>query len=100
MGSAKILSENDNVVRIMSIHKSKGLEFPVVFISGCGKKFNLQDMNKSILLHQDLGFGPDVVDYKRRLSWPSAAKEAIKRKSGQKLCLKKCNFIRSSYQST
>ena len=80
MGSAKILSENDNVVRIMSIHKSKGLEFPVVFISGCGKKFNLQDMNKSILLHQDLGFGPDVVDYKRRLSWPSAAKEAIKEK--------------------
>ncbi len=80
MGSAKILSENDNVVRIMSIHKSKGLEFPVVFLSGCGKKFNLQDMNKSILLHQDLGFGPDVVDYKRRLSWPSAAKEAIKEK--------------------
>ncbi|NLX63299.1 MAG: helicase-exonuclease AddAB subunit AddA [Clostridiaceae bacterium] len=78
MGSAKILGENDNVVRIMSIHKSKGLEFPVVFLSGCGKKFNLQDMNKSILLHQDMGFGPDVVDYKKRLSWPSAAKEAIK----------------------
>ncbi|NLE24580.1 MAG: helicase-exonuclease AddAB subunit AddA, partial [Clostridiaceae bacterium] len=80
MGSAKILNENDNVVRIMSIHKSKGLEFPVVFLSGCGKKFNLQDMNKSILLHQDLGFGPDAVDYNRRLSWPSAAKEAIKEK--------------------
>lgn len=80
MGSAKIISENDNVVRIMSIHKSKGLEFPVVFLSGSGKKFNLQDMNKSILLHQDLGFGPDAVDYKNRLSWPSAAKEAIKAK--------------------
>ena len=80
MGSAKILGENDNVVRIMSIHKSKGLEFPVVFLSGCGKKFNLQDMNKNILLHQDIGFGPDVVDYKKRLSWPSAAKEAIKEK--------------------
>lgn len=80
MGSAKILSENDNVVRIMSIHKSKGLEFPIVFLSGCGKRFNLQDMNKSILLHQDLGFGPDVVDLKKRLSWPSVAKEAIKEK--------------------
>ncbi|MGI6084845.1 MAG: helicase-exonuclease AddAB subunit AddA, partial [Acetivibrionales bacterium] len=80
MGSAKILSENDNVVRIMSIHKSKGLEFPVIFLSGCGKKFNFQDMNKSILLHQDLGFGPDAVDYTRRLSWPTAAKEAIKAK--------------------
>ena len=78
MGSAKILGENDDVVRIMSIHKSKGLEFPVVFLSGCGKMFNMQDMNKSILLHQDVGFGPDVVDHKKRLSWSSAAKEAIK----------------------
>jgi len=78
MGSAKILSENDNVVRIMSIHKSKGLEFPVVILAGCGKKFNLQDMNKSVLLHQDLGFGPDVADHKARISWPSAAKQAIR----------------------
>lgn len=80
MGSAKILGENDNVVRIMSVHKSKGLEFPVVILAGCGKKFNLQDMNKSILFHQDLGFGPDVVDHKLRLSWPSAAKQAIREK--------------------
>lgn len=80
MGSAKTLSENDNVVRIMSVHKSKGLEFPVVFLSGCGKRFNLQDMNDSILFHQDLGFGPDAVDYKTRLSWPTAAKEAIREK--------------------
>jgi len=80
MGSAKILGENENVVRIMSIHKSKGLEFPVVILAGCGKKFNLQDMNKSILLHQDLGFGPDVVDHKLRVSWPSAAKLAIREK--------------------
>ncbi len=80
MGSAKILSESDNVVRIMSIHKSKGLEFPIVFLSGCGKKFNLQDMNKSILFHQDLGFGPEVVDPRLRISWPSAAKQAIREK--------------------
>ncbi len=80
MGSAKILGENDNVVRIMSIHKSKGLEFPVVILSGCGKKFNLQDMNKSILLHQELGFGPDVVDHRLRLSYPSVPKQAIREK--------------------
>lgn len=80
MGSAKILGENDNVVRIMSIHKSKGLEFPVVILSGCGKKFNLQDMNKSILLHQELGLGPDVVDHRRRLSYPSVPKQAIREK--------------------
>jgi ATP-dependent helicase/nuclease subunit A len=77
MGSAKILGENDNVVRIMSIHKSKGLEFPVVFLAGCGKKFNLQDLKQSILLHQDLGFGPDIVDNKLRVSYPSAIKTTI-----------------------
>lgn len=80
MGSAKILGENDNVVRIMSIHKSKGLEFPVVILSGCSKKFNFQDINKSILLHQDLGFGSEIVDPVRRLSWTSAAKQAIREK--------------------
>lgn len=55
MGNAKILGENDNVVRIMSIHKSKGLEFPVIILSGAGKRFNLTDINKSILFHKELG---------------------------------------------
>ena len=80
MGSAKILGENDNVVRIMSIHKSKGLEFPVVFLSGCGKRFNLTDMNRSVLLHHQLGFGADVVDYRLRISRPSVLKRAIQEK--------------------
>ena len=80
MGSAKILGENENVIRIMSIHKSKGLEFPVVFVSGCGKQFNLQDMNKKMLLHQDIGFGPDFVDYKRRLTYASLPKQAVRHK--------------------
>ncbi|RNC29813.1 MAG: ATP-dependent helicase/nuclease subunit A [Candidatus Dichloromethanomonas elyunquensis] len=80
LGSAKILSENDNVVRIMSIHKSKGLEFPVVILSGCGKKFNLQDMNKSVLFHQELGLGPDVTDFKSRVAYPSLPKQAIREK--------------------
>jgi ATP-dependent helicase/nuclease subunit A len=80
MGSAKILGENDNVVRLMSIHKSKGLEFPVVFLCGCGKKFNLQDMHNGILLHQELGFGPEFVDYKKRIKYPSVPKLAIAQK--------------------
>ena len=80
MGSAKILGENDNVVRIMSIHKSKGLEFPVVIVAGCGKKFNIQDLNASILLHQDLGLGPDIVDLKKRTITPSLPKMAIRQK--------------------
>lgn len=78
MGSAKILGENENVVRIMSIHKSKGLEFPIVILCGCGKRFNLQDMNKNMLLHQDLGFGPDFVDFKRRISYPSIPKQSLR----------------------
>ena len=80
MGSAKVLGENEDVVRIMSIHKSKGLEFPVVFTSGFGKQFNLMDLNKSILYHDDLGFGPDYVDLEKRISYSTLAKEAIKKK--------------------
>lgn len=80
MGSAKILGENENVVRIMSIHKSKGLEFPVVILSCCGKSFNLRDMTNAILLHHTYGFGPDYVDYKRRIAYSSIAKQALKRK--------------------
>ena len=56
MSGAKIIGENEDVIRIMSIHKSKGLEFPVVFLCGTSKKFNMQDINNNaILLHQDLG---------------------------------------------
>lgn len=80
MGSAKILGENEDVVRIMSIHKSKGLEFPVVFTCGFGKQFNLMDLNKSILYHDDLGLGPDYVDLEKRNSYSTLAKEAIKKK--------------------
>ncbi|WP_050608085.1 helicase-exonuclease AddAB subunit AddA [Clostridium niameyense] len=80
MGSAKILGENENVVRIMSIHKSKGLEFPVVILSGMGKKFNTTDMNKNIIFHKELGYGPDYVDIERRISYPTLIKNIIKNK--------------------
>lgn len=80
MGSAKILGENEDVVRIMSIHKSKGLEFPVVFLCGTGKNFNLMDLNKNMLYHDELGLGPDFVDLEKRFSIGTLAKEAIKRK--------------------
>ncbi|MEG1311219.1 MAG: helicase-exonuclease AddAB subunit AddA [Romboutsia sp.] len=80
MGSAKTLGENANVVRVMSIHKSKGLEFPIVICSGMGKNFNTQDFKKDILYHHELGYGPQVVDYERRISYPSIVKEALKTK--------------------
>ncbi|RDY23407.1 helicase-exonuclease AddAB subunit AddA [Romboutsia maritimum] len=80
MGSAKTLGENANVVKIMSIHKSKGLEFPIVICSGMGKNFNTQDFKKSILYHHKLGYGPQLVDFERRISYPSIVKEALKSK--------------------
>lgn len=61
-GEANLLSENDDVVRIMSIHKSKGLEFPVVFVSNLSKNFNEMDLRSDVLLHADLGVGPNIID--------------------------------------
>ncbi len=81
VGSAKLIGENENVIRIMSIHKSKGLEFPIVFLCGTGKMFNVQDLNQSILLHQDLGFGPKYVNYERKIEYNTLAKEAIRIKT-------------------
>ena len=78
LGSAKIIGENEDVIRIMSIHKSKGLEFPVVFLSSTGKKFNMQDLNKKVLLHQDIGLGPTYTNYEKKIEYPTLAKEAIK----------------------
>ena len=78
LGSAKILGEKENLVRILSIHKSKGLEFPVVFISGCAKNFNTMDEKNKMILHQDLGFGPDIVDINKRAYQSSIPKEALK----------------------
>jgi len=81
LSSAKLIGENEDVVRIMSIHKSKGLEFPVVFLCGTGKKFNFQDLRQDILLHQDLGIGPKYINYDRKISYDTLAKEALKIKS-------------------
>lgn len=78
LASSKLIGENEDVVRIMSIHKSKGLEFPVVFLCNSQKKFNMQDLNESILLHQDLGLGPTFIDTKKKIKYSTLAKEAIK----------------------
>lgn len=78
LSAAKLIGENEDVVRIMSIHKSKGLEFPIVFLSGTGKGINLQDLNNNILLHQELGLGPKYVNYERKIEYNTLAKEAIR----------------------
>ncbi|GAB6275181.1 MAG: helicase-exonuclease AddAB subunit AddA [Peptococcaceae bacterium] len=79
LGIARALGENENVVRIMSIHKSKGLEFPVVVAADLGKQFNFQDLKKDVLLHKELGLGPQLIDAEKRLSYPTLAKLAVKR---------------------
>ena len=66
-GEAELLDENADVVRIMSIHKSKGLEFPITFVAGLSKRFNMQDVNQSLIVDMDLGLATDYVDPERRL---------------------------------
>lgn len=75
--AAKIIGENENVVRIMTIHKSKGLEFPVVILAGVGKQFNFRDLNGKILLDQDLGMGPQYIDSDRYIEFKTLAKKAL-----------------------
>lgn len=80
MGAAKVIGENENVVRIMSIHKSKGLEFPVVILAGTHKRFNMQDLNQKLLLHQELGIGPKYINYEKKIEYDTLIKEAVKSK--------------------
>ena len=77
-GEAGIMDEQADTVRIMSIHKSKGLEFPIVFAAGMGKRFNTQDTKGSVLLHPDWGAGVDLIDLKRRTKTPTFLKKMIR----------------------
>lgn len=80
MGEARTIGENEDVVRIMTIHKSKGLEFPVVFVAGMGKQFNTMDLKSQFLLHKDMGFGPMAVEPSMQLRYPSLAALGIRQK--------------------
>lgn len=79
-GEAATSGEQDNTVRIMSIHKSKGLEFPVVFVAGMSKLFNTQDLKNSIVLHNEFGVGPEYIDSKLRTKIPTLLKKVIQKK--------------------
>ncbi len=79
-GEANVAGEQADTVRIMSIHKSKGLEFPVVFLAGMGKRFNKQDAYGAVLLDADLGLAADYLDLKQRLKMPTLKKQALKRR--------------------
>ncbi|MFY4774272.1 helicase-exonuclease AddAB subunit AddA [Metabacillus sp. RGM 3146] len=80
LGAARALGEQEDVVRIMTIHSSKGLEFPVVFVGGTARQFNLMDLNKNFQLDKELGFGTKLIHPALRISYPTLPYLAIKKK--------------------
>ncbi|MEK4305067.1 helicase-exonuclease AddAB subunit AddA [Oceanobacillus sp. FSL K6-0251] len=80
LGAARALSEQEDVVRIMTIHKSKGLEFPVVILGGIGKSFNMMDLNQKYLLHKDLGFASKFIDPEKRIQYSTLFYHAMREK--------------------
>lgn len=75
---AKVLGENEDVVRIMTIHKSKGLEFPIVILSDTTSPYVEKELNSEIIMHQDLGLGVNIVNDNYGITYPSVIKQAIK----------------------
>lgn len=80
LGIARALGEKEDVIRIMSVHKSKGLEFPIVIVAGLGKKINFQDLRDDVLVDKDLGLGPQWADLELRLKYPTLARLAVRDK--------------------
>ncbi len=80
---AVVLGEKDDLVRISTIHKSKGLEYPVVFLCGMGKRLNRQDLQQSLLLHQQGGFAFSYTDVKLRVTYPTLAKALLREKKAE-----------------
>ena len=79
-GESSVYSDQDDLVRIMSIHKSKGLQFPVVFLSGLGRRFNKQDLRNKVLVDSEYGIGFDYVDLQEKVKVPALKKQALKLK--------------------
>lgn len=80
VGEAKLVGGSENLVSIMTIHKSKGLEFPIVFVCNANKQFNNQDLIKNVLMHHELGLGPKYTDLETNILYETLPFEAIKRR--------------------
>ncbi|MBF2465227.1 helicase-exonuclease AddAB subunit AddA [Listeria welshimeri] len=85
LGTAKTLGEKEDVVRMMTIHASKGLEFPVVIISGLTKKFNMRDIYSKTLLDKDYGFASNYRDIEKMIVYPTIMQQAIKQKKSREM---------------
>lgn len=79
-GEANVSGENDDSVKLMTIHKSKGLEYPVVFVAGMGKRMNMSDVTKDLIIHHELGIGINRIDTDKRVKYKTLIKEAIAHK--------------------
>ncbi|OCA84320.1 helicase-exonuclease AddAB subunit AddA [Bacillus sp. FJAT-27225] len=80
LGAARALGEQEDVIRIMTIHSSKGLEFPVVFMAGLGRSFNMMDIRSPYMLDKEFGFASKYINPDKRISYPSLPQLAFKRK--------------------
>ncbi len=94
---AKALSEGDNVVRIMTIHKSKGLEFPVVILADCDHEFNLSDLNKNIIWNNEVGIAGDYVDTKMRIRYPVLLRDIVAAESKSELFSEEMRLLYVAY---
>lgn len=83
MGNARALGENEDVVRLITVHASKGLEFPVVFVVGLGRTFNTQSLKGKMLLHSKLGLGMPIIDVDNNVRYPSLIQYAVKQRLAQ-----------------
>ncbi|HZK85909.1 MAG TPA: UvrD-helicase domain-containing protein [Desulfosporosinus sp.] len=83
MGNARTLGETENVVRLITVHASKGLEFPVVFVVGLGRTFNTQSLKGKVLLHSKLGLGMPIIDIDNNVRYPSLIQYAVKQRLAQ-----------------
>lgn len=78
-GEVNLSGAGEGAVQIMTIHKSKGLEFPIVFAAGMGKQFNFQDLNAGLLIHPELGLGADAILPEKRVIAATLHKQVIRR---------------------
>ncbi|MDO4265850.1 MAG: helicase-exonuclease AddAB subunit AddA [Eubacteriales bacterium] len=79
-GEASVVSEQDDLVRVTSIHKSKGLEYPVVILAGADRQFNRQDAREPVMIDGALGIGSDYLDLETRVRYPGLKREVIRQK--------------------
>ena len=78
-GEVNLSGAGEGSVQIMTIHKSKGLEFPVVFAAGMGKQFNFSDINAGLLIHHELGIGTDAILPEKRITSTTLYKQMLRR---------------------